>query len=208
MVLFNISMTFQSEQHLFSASLADHAPVILPVPGGEGAPGSLAGTGKLAYMKPPCLTAGAAPALRGLVAWAGVFLRLLTLADEPPDYLQEHRLLNRALQRAQVPRGLLSIVPCGPTDRTEVSPRHRRDGKTDLQLPPKKEPTPPRPLPLPRAEALKSQLRSGVPYLSHSGVYIQRLASKALVPQQHLSNRFYPWIFRSTQSPLFQMCGD
>jgi len=80
-----------------------------------------------------------------------------------PIILQEHRYFNRALQRAQVPGDPLSIVPWGPTDRTEVSPRHKRDGKPDLQLPPKKEPTPPRPLPLPRAEALKSQLTSGVP---------------------------------------------
>jgi len=28
------------------------------------------------------------------------------------------------------------------------------------------------------------------------------------VPRQHLSNRFYPRTSRSTQSPLFQMCGD
>jgi len=121
-----------------------------------------------------------------------------------PIILQEHRLFNRASQRAQVPEDLVSIVTCGPTDRTEVSPRYKRDSKSDLQLPPKKELTPPRPLPLPRAEALKSQLMSGVPYLSRSGVYIQRLASKALVPQQHLSNRFYSWISRSTQSPLFR----
>jgi len=43
--------------------------------------------------------------------------------------------LNRALQRAQAPGDLLSIVPCGATDRTEVSPRHRRDGKLDPATP-------------------------------------------------------------------------
>jgi len=52
-----------------------------------------------------------------------------------PIILQEHRFFNRASQRAQVPEDLVSIVPCGPTDRTEVSPRHRRDGKTRSATP-------------------------------------------------------------------------